>query len=225
MTYLIIQWLLINMYFRYLADMLHLASLLILIMKIRQTRNCLGISCKTQELYLIVFVSRYLDLFTTFISLYNTCMKISFIGLTAYLIFLMRFSRMHRQTYDKKSDSFPYWLYLLPPCFLLSLIFTYEYSIVEILWTFSIFLEAVSFVPQLDMLRKMKEVENMTSHYVFTLGAYRAMYLVHWIMKIMAYEDISWISLLAGIVQSALYADFFYYYIKAKLSMQKSVPI
>ncbi|KAK1685623.1 hypothetical protein QYE76_046471 [Lolium multiflorum] len=34
-----------------------------------------GVSRKTQELYLAVFVARYLDLFTDYISLYNTVMK------------------------------------------------------------------------------------------------------------------------------------------------------
>lgn len=205
--------------------MMHLASLLILIRKIREAKSCLGISCKTQELYLTVFLTRYLDLFTFFLSLYNTSMKIAFIGLTGYLIYLMRFSRIHKQTYDKIGDSFPHLLYLLPPCAVLGLLFSYDYSWTEVLWTFSIFLEATAFVPQLTMLRKMKEVENMTSNYVFCLGGYRVMYLVHWGSKIMGNEAISWISLSAGVVQSILYADFFYYYLKAKLNRQKSVSL
>lgn len=213
------------MYFRILADMLHLASLLILIQKIRQSKSCLGISCKTQEVYLIVFICRYLDLFMYFVSLYNTSMKLGFIVLTGYLIYLMRMSKIHRQTYDVKGDSFNYFIYLLPACLLLSLVFTAVYTPMEILWTFSILLESVAFVPQLDMLRKMKEVENMTSNYVFCLGAYRVSYIIHWVLRILASESISWISLLAGVIQSALYGDFFYYYAKAKLSNQKSVPI
>jgi hypothetical protein len=36
-----------------------------------------GISLKTQELFLIVFCTRYLDLFTRFIGLYNSTMKVS----------------------------------------------------------------------------------------------------------------------------------------------------
>ena len=36
-----------------------------------------GISGKSQILFLCVFVSRYLDLFTSFISLYNTTMKVN----------------------------------------------------------------------------------------------------------------------------------------------------
>lgn len=35
-----------------------------------------GISGKSQVLFAVVFTARYLDLFTNYISLYNTCMKV-----------------------------------------------------------------------------------------------------------------------------------------------------
>jgi len=213
------------MFFRIVGDMMHLASLLILIFRIRQSRNCLGISCKTQEMYLLVFLARYMDLFVYYVSLYNTFMKLAFIGLTGYLIFMMRFSRFYKSTYDWKGDNFPYWKYLLPPCAVLGLIFNPEFTPLEVLWSFSIFLEAVAFVPQLEMLRQMKEVENLTSHYVFCLGAYRVLYIFNWMSRYANSQSIPWISLFAGVVQSVLYADFFYYYIKARLNNQKTVHI
>ena len=49
--------------------MLHLLSFVVLLLKINATKSCRGISLKTQELYTLVFVCRYLDLFTNFISL------------------------------------------------------------------------------------------------------------------------------------------------------------
>jgi ER lumen protein retaining receptor len=54
---------------RLTADMLHLLSFVVLLLKINATKSCRGISLKTQELYTLVFVCRYLDLFTNFISL------------------------------------------------------------------------------------------------------------------------------------------------------------
>lgn len=213
------------MFFRIAGDMLHVASLLILAHRIRKSKNCVGISCKTQELYMIVFLARYLDLFVYFVSLYNTFMKIAYIGITGYLIYLMRVSKLYRQTYDTKGDSFQYWKYLLGPCFLLSLIFNEEFTIVEILWSFSIFLEALAFVPQLDMMRKMREVENLTANYVFTLGGYRVFYILSWIQKFLNGESISWISASAGVLQTVLYADFFYYYVIAAINKKKSVSL
>lgn len=77
--------------FRFVADMLHLLSFFIIIYKLYKTKNCRGVSCKTQEIYLVVFCTRYLDLFMYFISLYNTLMKIAFISATIFIIYLMKF--------------------------------------------------------------------------------------------------------------------------------------
>lgn len=45
--------------FRFFADLSHLASIIILIMNMRQRRSSAGISFKTQCLYTAVFVTRY----------------------------------------------------------------------------------------------------------------------------------------------------------------------
>ncbi|EAA17589.1 er lumen protein retaining receptor-related, partial [Plasmodium yoelii yoelii] len=42
--------------FRLIGDFLHLISMYILIMKLKKSKNCIGISCRMQELYLIVFL-------------------------------------------------------------------------------------------------------------------------------------------------------------------------
>jgi ER lumen protein retaining receptor len=48
------------------------------------------VSRKTRELYLAVFVARYLDLFTNYISLYNTVMKLVFISTSTVIVWYMR---------------------------------------------------------------------------------------------------------------------------------------
>ena len=53
----------------------------------------LGLSCRTQEVYLLVFLVRYADLFMYYVSAYNTMMKIFFISSTAFIIYLMRFKK------------------------------------------------------------------------------------------------------------------------------------
>jgi ER lumen protein retaining receptor len=110
-------------------------------------------------------------------------MKISFITLTVLLIYIMRFKNPYKQTYDPQVDNFAYWKYLIPPCIILGIIFSDEYDLWDILWTFSIFLEATTIIPQLQMLHKIKEIENMTSNYVVCLGLYRALYIVHWVSR------------------------------------------
>jgi ER lumen protein retaining receptor len=76
--------------FRFLGDLSHLASIFILLHKIQQTRSCRGISFKSQVLYMVVFATRYVDVLTNYVSLYNTVMKLFFIGSTAYTLYLMR---------------------------------------------------------------------------------------------------------------------------------------
>lgn len=74
------------------GDLSHLASIFILLHKIYTSRSCRGISFKTQALYLAVFLTRYVDLLTgPYVSLYNTVMKLFFIGSTGYTLYLMKF--------------------------------------------------------------------------------------------------------------------------------------
>ncbi|EDO08473.1 putative ER lumen protein-retaining receptor [Babesia bovis T2Bo] len=204
--------------FRLAGDFCHLASLVILILKLKLSKNCLGISCRMQELYFLVFAFRYLDLFVYYISLYNTVMKLLFLLTTAYTIYLIRFCPPISQTYNRKIDRFPYEKYLLAPVILLTMFTTSRYTFLDITWTFSIWLESVAILPQLTMLYQQREVENITSHYVATMGLYRALYLLNWVYRYLAETPpyICGICWVAGIVQTMLYADFFYYFAKSK---------
>ena len=65
-----------------------------------------GISLKTQFLYALVFVCRYLDLFWNFASVYNWVMKIVFIASSCAIVYLMRFKAPYCSTYQKEKDTF-----------------------------------------------------------------------------------------------------------------------
>merc|ERR550519_2083310 len=90
--------------FRLLGDVSHLLAIIILLLKIWKTRSCAGISGKSQALFLIVFISRYLDLVTNFVSVYNTVMKVFFIVSAAGTVYLM-FVKF-KATYDGNHDTF-----------------------------------------------------------------------------------------------------------------------
>ncbi|KAJ3969008.1 ER lumen protein retaining receptor-domain-containing protein [Lentinula raphanica] len=205
-------------FFRLLGDLSHLASILILLHKIQTSRSCRGISFKTQALYVVVFVSRYLDLFFRFISVYNTTMKIFFIGSSCYILYLMKYR--YRPTNDPSIDTFRL-EYLIGPCVILSLIFHYNWQITEILWSFSIFLESVAILPQLFMLQRTGEAETITTHYLAALGVYRALYIPNWIYRYFSEGVVDPIAITAGIVQTGLYLDFFYIYFTKVLQGQK----
>merc|ERR1711968_59567 len=77
-----------------------------------------------------------------------------------------------------------------------------HYSLFEMVWAFSIYLEAVAILPQLFLLQKQGEVENLTSHFVAALGAYRALYLLNWIFRYFTEDDyLQRIVWFAGVVQ------------------------
>ncbi|CAD0093792.1 unnamed protein product [Aureobasidium vineae] len=80
------------------------------------------------------------------------------------------------------------------------------------LWAFSIWLEAVAILPQLFMLQRTGEAETITTHYLFALGAYRALYIPNWIYRWITESHFEPISVIAGLVQTILYSDFFYIY-------------
>lgn len=83
----------------------------------------------------------------------------------------------------------------------------------QMLWAFSLWLEAVAILPQLFMLQRTGEAETITTHYLFALGIYRALYIPNWIWRYFA-ENGFWdpIPVIAGIIQTVLYSDFFWIY-------------
>ncbi|KAI1291832.1 ER lumen protein-retaining receptor [Halotydeus destructor] len=196
--------------FRLLGDVAHLVAIIILLLKIWKTRSCSGISGKSQILFTVVYVSRYLDLFTNFISLYNSVMKIVFIGASGATLYLIY--AKFKATYDRNHDTFRIEFLLLPVA-LLSLIVNHEFTIFEVLWTFSIYLEAVAILPQLFLVSKTGEAETITSHYLFALGSYRALYLLNWVYRYYSEGFYDLIAIVAGVVQTVLYCDFFYLYV------------
>ena len=147
---------------RLCGDISHVLAILLLIVRICWTKSCAGVSGRTQVLFLIVFCTRYLDLFTSFISYYNTIAKVFFIISTALIIALVyiKFKDTH-----EKQDNFRI-EFLLVPTFLLALLVNHEFSFMEILWTFSIYLESVAIVPQLCMVIKIGEIEPRIFYYI-----------------------------------------------------------
>ncbi|KAN0125754.1 ER lumen protein retaining receptor [Russula decolorans] len=204
--------------FRLFGDLSHLASIFILLHKIQTSRSCRGISFKTQVLYVTVFVARYLDIFFTWVSVYNFIMKIFFISSSVYILYLMKVR--FRPTNDPSIDTFRV-EYLVAPAVILGLIFNYSHSITEISWSFSIFLEAVAILPQLFILQRTGEAETITTHYLAALGAYRGLYIPNWIYRYFAEQLVDPISITAGLVQTGLYLDFFYVYFTKVLQGQK----
>lgn len=212
---------------RFTADIFHTYSMIVLLKKIKTTRSCSGLSLKTQFLYLLIFLTRYVDLFylhiNSFLRIYNFIMKIIYLALQSYILILAR--QKYFYTYDKRSDSFKI-IYLILPSFILAIFLqrsarSLSLKLTEFSWTFSILLECVAILPQLVLLQETGEAEVLTSKYIFCLGVYRMMYVFGWIFKKMGGSKVDVLLFACGIVQTLLYADFFVLYYRYVFKREK----
>ena len=141
--------------------------------------------------------------------MWNTIFKIIFISTSGYTLYVML--NDYRPTHDPGLDTFRV-AYLLGGSAVLDIAFPIKYTIPEILWAFSIWLESVAILPQLFMLQRTGEAETITTHYLFALGIYRGLYIPNWIYRYFAEGWFEPRALLAGIIQTVLYSDFFWVY-------------
>jgi ER lumen protein retaining receptor len=151
--------------------------------------------------------------------------KILFIGSQGYVIYLM--TNAYKPTNDPNVDTFRV-QYLLGGAAVLAILFPDKYTPFEISWAFSIWLESVAILPQLFMLQRTGEAETITTHYLFALGLYRALYIPNWIYRYYfeANPRLDYIAIVAGIVQTVLYSDFFYiYYTKVLKGKKFKLPV
>ena len=88
-----------------------------------------GISGKSQVLFALVFTTRYLDIFTNFVSVYNSVMKVIFI-ITAYGTLYLMFVKF-KATYDSNHDTFRA-EFLVIPAMGLALLVNHEFSAMEV---------------------------------------------------------------------------------------------
>ena len=79
------------------------------------------------------------------------------------------------------------------------------------------------------MLQRTGEAETITTHYLFALGAYRALYIPNWLYRYFVVEVPRFydpIAVIAGIIQTILYSDFFWiYYTKCVLLLSLSLSL
>lgn len=78
-----------------------------------------------------MFLTRYLDLFTDFISVYNTVMKLVFIGSSLAIVWCMRMHRTVKRSYDGQLDTFRHY-FLVAACFLSALIVHEKFTFQEV---------------------------------------------------------------------------------------------
>ncbi|GMM52425.1 Erd2 protein [Starmerella bacillaris] len=211
--------------FRIAGDVCHLVSIGLLLSKVTKSQSVAGLSFKTQALYMLVYITRYLDLiFGRWTSVYNTIFKFIYLGTSGYVLYLM--TSKYKSTRSPPSvDTFKI-QYLLGFSAVFALLFHLKFTLLELLWSFSIWLESVAILPQLFMIQRTGKAETMTTHYICALGLYRVLYVLNWIYRSFTKDPSDKISFCGGIIQTLLYSDFFYvYYSKVYHGQNFTLPV
>lgn len=165
--------------FRYIADFLHFGGMLFGLGAICQSRAVNGFSKKTQVFLLMVYVTRYLDIFTHTQVRYLLFFKVAFNVITGAM--LATFSAF-QNTYDANSDSCNMVAILVPVAMAAGVVASGT-GFVNQMWTFSEFLEPFALVPQYIMCYRAQSVRLQALYYVLMVGGYRLFYVLNWIYK------------------------------------------
>jgi len=181
-----------------------------------RTKSTAHISGKSQILYLLVYMTRFLDLFPHFISVYNSVFQGLYILLSTASVTVIYYNIRNSRTLQ--ADSFRMEI-LVIPSFLLALLLSdhrgkspwglnHKFSVLEILWRFSIYLEALAMIPQMFLVRKTGGSRGLNKFYLPLMGVYRFLYILNWIYR---YKYESFYDVLAiggGVVQTLVYVAF-----------------
>ncbi|KAF4124814.1 hypothetical protein GMORB2_3653 [Geosmithia morbida] len=214
--------------FRITGDISHFLSKLILILSIHRNRSAEGVSLITQMLYAGVFCTRYLDLFDSskHEPTWNIIFKVFYITSSFYILGAMQwlFPRTREREFAWKLGAIILGGSLvLSPFVMLALEKRAYWGFIHWLWVFSEILESVCVLPQLLLLRQTTVPTVIDSFYLLTLGSYRALYCLNWIVRGLDKDDhgLSKTSVIFGIVQTALYVDFAWvYYTRQRVKLR-----
>ena len=156
--------------------------------------------------------------------------KILFFTMTLYSIYLIRLERPTCVSYEAIMDRFPHYKVIYPAAVVIGLLLP-DYSvwsafhpIFHKVYNITVVMEAFAIVPQLMLLRKIREIEIVTGGYIFFLGIYRGIYLLSWLWRMYElhqYLKHIYIKFVFGAIQFLLYGDFLVNYIK---SVQEKKP-
>ncbi|TAQ88859.1 hypothetical protein B7494_g2799 [Chlorociboria aeruginascens] len=204
--------------FRILGDVSHTLSKCILIWSIHRNSSAEGVSLISQVLYALVFLTRYLDLFSPN-TVWNHVLKVVYILTSLYTILLMM--RVYPRTREREKA----WklggaclggAMILSPFVMMIFEEKRRWSLMETFYTFSLILESVLILPQLLLLRQTTVPTVIDSYYLLTLGSYRFFYILNWIWRELDTDPRirkpSAIAIIFGVIQTALYFDFAWVY-------------
>ncbi|KAM0680685.1 endoplasmic reticulum retention protein [Glugoides intestinalis] len=214
-----------SQFIRYLGDFFAISSKIAIARKVKRTNSLSGLSLKTQILYLIIYILRYVNVLTIKgfnqpKDVYNAIMKVVYISFQIYIISL--FYGKLKFSYSKKYDTFSIdiflavsvvlaWFFKDGPDSIFEDFFRYVF---ELFYACSLILESLAILPQLVMIQDSEECEKLTALFITLNGIYRFVYLIYFIRLIIGGTKVDELIVITSLIQSVLYIDFFRIYFK-----------
>ena len=188
----------------------------LLIKKIRRKKNTEGLSFETQICYLVGVLIRVIWIFKTRLSKHFIVWLelVVSISIAVYLVYL--FVKYKDSSFVQINNPIKL-VYLVAVCAVLSYFFHpgKRDAYMQMLVSFTIFLEAAGMLPQIYIMRKLKAVEVTIGHYVFSLAVSRVFRLLFWFMSWLDGVAFGYL-VIADLVHTLLLADFCYFYLRSK---------
>lgn len=199
-----------------LAELLRTLGIALLVLRVtRKTQSVSGLSLKTQQLYGAVFVTRLMFKVVYEQDYLYAMIETGAMALTAYLVYLIRVQ--YHASYQEDNDSFNS-LYLVGPCLLVALILHPNVTgswLINVLWAFSTYLEALALIPQLFVFHSAsRTVDNMTSLWIVSLFISRVLECSFWFVALFfrgymkIWSSIVWYVVVTEAVHTLLLFDF-----------------
>jgi len=230
---IVLIWLFSDFDFSLLLTLSSLTSMFAFLMvagKIYTSRSVRGVSAKMFTCYFILGLCRlyaiipfesYLPYDRTGDWLYQTVETLSVV-LVGFIVVCTH--NKFVATYDRENDAFPYF-YIIGGAFLLSVLFhpsLNSNTSVDIAWTFALYLESVTVLPQLLMFHRLGRVETFLTHFLAAQAMSRLLSFIFWAFSHHELNDVhkpmksyvGWWVLFAQLAQLVVMGDFIYYYIR-----------
>lgn len=206
-------------------------AFLMLLMKMASKHQAGGLSMKTLQLYVVMYVCRltstlfrhgYLPVDGTGDGIYQMC-DIVALSMVCFMLYRIQHGA-ERYSYQRDEDSFPLHR-LVFGCFCMAMVNHPDLNdskFFDVAWTMALYVDTVALVPQLYMMSKGGEIEMLTGHFIASMCVSRFVALLFWYH---GYEELApedggynitgWTIIGAHILQLLLSGDFLYYYVKA----------
>lgn len=201
---------------RWSGDFVKLLSICFLLRQLLHKKDAHGFSRATLELLLAVHCLRYLDLWTTYYTFYNSFMKLFYIGTNVFALVVMHYDPVRNSVAPQ--ETIRHWRYMCLPVVVLGFAITSFswwvldnrgfFMMIEACWTASILLEPVALIPQMRLYQATgRPRESLDAGgFLFLMGAYRALYVLNWIYRAHAERGYRhhFLVYTAGVVQAGI---------------------